>query len=104
MKPAGRYRKGAQLEREWVDEQISKGALIAGRFAGSKSKSNQVNEFGKNYSLADCVAIFEDCILVKQLKKGRSGFRWKKFRWKKYAQLHALDGRVVRIEAGIEKV
>ena len=67
-----RYRKGANLEREAVNRHIKNGAILAGRFAGSKCK-------GK--IKVDVVAIYPAVklgklgrIVLEQYKKGKGSF------------------------------
>lgn len=87
MKPGGQYKKGANAERRWVNAmRATVGCLMAGRVAGSKTP-------------VDCWAIFEDKIVLRQIKSGQSPNNLKEYR-----QLLALDGRTLVVDAGIERV
>lgn len=61
------YVRGSSVERAAVNAHEKNGALLAGRFAGSKCK-------GK--IKADVIALYPDRLVIEQYKKGKSS--WKK--------------------------
>lgn len=82
------YLRARKQEQDWVNNKRKlAGVLWAFRAAGSKSGPGG----------PDVVAITDEVIYLWQLKAGKT-----KKKWKEYAQLLALDGKLVRISSGIE--
>jgi len=58
------YKRGADRERDAVNKHMAKGALLAGRFAGSKVGKGSVIK-------ADVIAFYDGVVIIEQHKKGK---------------------------------